>query len=247
MSTLNLIPQDAFTLRPAAERGHVNMGWLRSAHSFSFGSYFDRAHMHFESLRVINDDYIEGGKGFGEHPHQNAEIFSYVLQGALAHKDSMGNGSTVKAGGIQYMSAGAGVRHSEFNPSATDETRLLQIWLLPYEDGGQPRYETLDLTKEDKDGKLKLFLSKDGRHGSIQMKANADVYAANLDGDQSVQFEISDGHKAWVQVAVGEVEVNGMHLQQGDGLAIPTDGLLEFTNGKEADFVFFDFEAEPFN
>ncbi len=116
-----------------------------------------------------------------------------------------------------------------------------------YEDGGQPRYETLDLTKEDKDGKLKLFLSKDGRHGSIQMKANADVYAANLDGDQSVQFEISDGHKAWVQVALGEVEVNGMRLQQGDGLAIPTDGLLEFTNGKEADFVFFDFEAEPFN
>ena len=239
-----LISRENLILRPASERGHVDLGWLRSAHSFSFGSYVDREHVQFESLRVINDDYIIAGEGFPEHPHQNAEIFSYILDGSLAHKDSMGNGSTVSAGGIQYMSAGAGVRHSEFNPSDTEETRLLQIWLLPSELGGEPRYETMDLTPQDKDGKLKLFLSKDGRDGSISMKAKADVYAATLNGGQSFSFEVNEGKKAWVQVARGQLGVNGKKLKEGDGLAVTVGGRLDFSEGRDAEIILFDFHSD---
>ena len=231
-----------FTLRPADARGMADHGWLKSAHSFSFANYYDPNHMQFESLRVINDDRVAGGKGFPMHPHQNAEIFSYVLDGALSHKDTLGNGSTVKAGGVQYMSAGSGVRHSEYNPSETDEMAFLQIWLLPNVQNEAPRYETLDISPEEKDGKLKLFLSKDGRDGSMRIKADADIYAATLDGTQNIAFDLTEGHKAWVQVARGSVCVNGESLGRGDGLAVTIGGRLEFKDAVQAEFLLFDLE-----
>ena len=229
-------------LRAAEDRGMADYGWLKSAHSFSFANYYDPAHLQFESLRVINDDRVAGGNGFPMHAHQNAEIFSYVLDGALSHKDSMGNGSTVKAGGVQYMSAGSGVRHSEFNPSKTEEMAFLQIWLLPNVQNEAPRYETMDIAPEEKDGKLRLFLSKDGRERSMRIKADADIYAAALDGAQSVSFDMPEGHKAWVQVARGSVHVNGTSLRRGDGLAVETSGRLEFRDAENAEFLLFDLE-----
>lgn len=226
-------------LRPAADRGHVDLGWLKSAHSFSFGNYYDPQYINFESLRVINDDQVVGGGGFPMHPHRNAEIFSYVLDGALSHKDTLGNGSTVKAGGVQYMSAGAGVRHSEYNPSDSETMRFLQIWLLPNVEDVPPRYDTMDIAPEDKDGKLKLFLSKDGRDGSMHIRADADIYAATLNGDQQIDFDLQPGQKGWVQVARGKLSVNGQELLRGDGLAIEDAGRLEFRSGDDADIIFF--------
>jgi len=204
--------QDNLTLtkRPAEERGKANFGWLKSAHSFSFGRYYDPKHLGFGNLIVINDDLVAGGKGFGAHPHQNAEIFSYVMGGALEHKDSLGNGSVVSAGGVQYMSAGAGVTHSEFNPSQTEEMRFLQVWLLPEVENTTPAY------------------------------ADASVYAATLRGSQSISQELSAGRKAWVQVADGSVRVNGVTLNKGDGLAVEGSGVLTFDQGQDAEFLVFD-------
>lgn len=238
----NITTQDAltFTKRPADERGKADFGWLKSAHSFSFGQYYDPAHLGFGNLIVINDDLVDGGKGFGAHPHKNAEIFSYVLGGALEHKDSMGNGSVVGAGGVQYMSAGSGVTHSEFNPSETDEMRFLQVWLLPEVENTAPAYDTIDLTPADKDGKLKLFLSKDGRDGSMKTQADVSVYVATLNGGQTITQELPAGRKAWVQVADGAVHVNGVELNKGDGLAIDGSGVLTFDQGQHAEFLFFD-------
>lgn len=230
-------------IRFAEDRGMANHGWLKSAHSFSFASYFHPDHMQFESLRVINDDFVAAGQGFPNHPHRDAEIFSYVLEGALEHKDSMGNGSVVKAGGVQYMSAGGGVTHSEFNPSKSDPVKFLQIWLLPNKQGGTPRYDTLDILAADKDGKLKLFLSKDGRDGSMLIHADADIYAATLDGGQRIETALPEGHKGWVQVAKGAVIVNGESLRKGDGLSIPKAGRLVFEKGYRAELIYFDLEA----
>jgi quercetin 2,3-dioxygenase len=231
-------------LRPADERGMADLGWLQSAHSFSFADYHDPQHVQFENLRVINDDLVAAGKGFGEHPHRDFEIFSYVLEGELEHKDSMGNGSIVPAGGVQYMSAGSGVTHSEFNPSATDRVRLLQTWLLPNVIGEAPCYDTLQIADGDKDGKLKLFLSPDGRDGSIQFKASADIYAATLSGDQAIDFDLRDGRRGWIQVARGSLTVNGQALHEGDGLAVTQSGLLNLSNGEDAEIILFDLEAQ---
>ena len=228
------------TKRPANERGKADFGWLKSAHSFSFGQYYDPEHLGFGNLIVINDDLVDGGKGFGAHPHKNAEIFSYVMGGALEHKDSMGNGSVVSAGGVQYMSAGSGVTHSEFNPSQTNEMRFLQVWLLPEVDNTKPSYDTIDLTPADKDGKLKLFLSKDGRDGSMKTQANASVYAATLNAGQVITHDLLAGRKGWVQVADGSVRVNDVVLSKGDGLAIDGSGTLIFDHGQDAEFLFFD-------
>jgi len=229
-----------FTKRPANERGKADFGWLKSAHSFSFGQYYDPEHTGFGNLIVINDDLVDGGEGFGAHPHKNAEIFSYVLGGALEHKDSMGNGSVVGAGGVQYMSAGSGVIHSEFNPSKTDKMRFLQVWLLPEVENTAPAYDTIDLTPADKDGKLKLFLSKDGRDGSMKTQADASVYAANLKNGQAFTHDFPLGRKGWVQVADGSIRVNEVTLDKGDGLAIEGSGTLTFDQGKDAEFLFFD-------
>lgn len=229
-----------FTKRPALERGKADFGWLKSAHSFSFGQYYDPQHLGFGNLIVINDDLVDGGKGFGAHPHKNAEIFSYVLGGALEHKDSMGNGSVVQAGGVQYMSAGSGVTHSEFNPSQTDEMRFLQVWLLPEVENTKPAYDTIDLTTADKDGKLKLFLSRDGRDGSMTTQADASVYAATLNEGQVIRNDLPVDRKGWVQVASGSVRVNEITLEKGDGLAIDGFGTLVFDQGQDAEFLFFD-------
>ncbi|MDE0970451.1 MAG: pirin family protein [Octadecabacter sp.] len=229
-----------FEKRPANERGKADFGWLKSAHSFSFGQYYDPKHLGFGNLIVINDDIVAGDKGFGQHPHRNAEIFSYVLGGALEHKDSLGNGSVVSEGGVQYMSAGSGVTHSEFNPSQTDQMRFLQVWLLPEVEGTEPAYDTIELTPTDKDGKLKLFLSKDGRDGSMKTQADASVYAAELNVGQAISQNLQAGRKAWVQVAGGSVRVNKITLNKGDGLAIDGSGTLIFDQGQDAEFLFFD-------
>lgn len=243
-STLQNKTASNLRIRPAAERGHVDFGWLKSAHSFSFGQYNDPNHVQFGPLRVINDDEVIGGKGFGMHPHRNAEIFSYVLDGALSHKDTLGNGSTVSAGGIQYMSAGSGVQHSEYNPSETETMRFLQIWLIPNVTDAPPKYDTLDLSPEDKDGKLKLFLSKDGRDGSMHIRSDADIYAATLNGGQVIDFDIQPGNQGWVQIARGALSVNGTRLERGDGLAIEDYGRVTFENGEDAEFIFFDLEIQ---
>ncbi|GLQ19615.1 pirin family protein [Algimonas porphyrae] len=229
------------TLRPAEARGKADHGWLRSAHSFSFANYFDPEHMGFEALRVINDDWVAGGGGFPMHPHRDAEIFSYVLKGGLQHRDSMGNGSTVQAGGVQYMSAGSGVTHSEFNPSQDAPMQFLQVWLLPNVQGAEPRYDTMDISSKDKDGKLSLFLSPDGRDGSMAMRADADIYAATLQGDQTIDHMMGDGTRGWIQIAEGSVTVNGAALRRGDGLAIREAGRLEFRDGEDAELLYFEF------
>ena len=229
-----------FTRRPAEERGKADFGWLKSSHSFSFGQYHDPQHLGFGNLIVINDDLVDGGKGVGAHPHKNAEIFSYVLGGALEHKDSMGNGSVVSEGGVQYMSAGSGVTHSEFNPSLTDEMRFLQVWLLPKVENTKPAYDTIDLMPADKDGKLKLFLSRDGRDGSMTTQADASVYASTLNEGQVITHHLPAGRKGWVQVADGTVRVNEVELNKGDGLAIEGSGTLIFDQGQDAEILFFD-------
>ena len=238
----NIKSQDTlrFTQRPARERGKASFGWLKSAHSFSFGQYHDPQHLGFGNLIVINDDLVDGGKGFGAHPHRNAEIFSYVLDGALEHKDSLGNGSVVAEGGVQYMSAGSGVTHSEFNPSQTDELRFLQVWLLPEVENTKPAYDTIDITQADKDGKLKLFLSRNGCDGSMTTQADASVYAATLKDDQVISHDLPAGRIGWVQVASGSLHVNGQALNKGDGLAIEGFGTLAFDQGQDAEILFFD-------
>jgi len=196
--------------------------------------------MQHGALRVINDDEVAGGGGFPNHPHRDAEIFSYVLEGALEHRDSMGNGSVVEAGGIQYMSAGRGVMHSEFNPSQEKRMRFLQVWLLPSEPGGEPRYETLDLPAEEKRGRLRLFLSPDGRDGSIASRSTARVYAATLDGDDRVEHELASSGRGWVQVARGRLHVNGVALDTGDGVAIDGGGTLVLDQADDAEVLLFD-------
>lgn len=232
--------KQTLTLRPADARGKADFGWLKSAHSFSFGQYHDPNHMNFGVLRVINDDEVEGGGGFPSHPHQDAEIFSYVLEGGLAHEDSMGNGSTVHAGGVQYMSAGSGVSHSEFNPSKTERMRFLQVWLIPEEKGVEPRYDTLDIDSDDKRGKLKLFLSPDGREGSMKTRAKANVFAANVDGDEQIEHDLGTTQRAWVQVANGSVRLNDELLNTGDGVAIEGGGRIIFDHGDKAEILLFE-------
>ena len=232
--------RQTLTLRPADERGRADFGWLKSAHTFSFGQYLDRDHVQFGVLRVINDDEVEGGKGFGAHPHRDAEIFSYVLEGALQHEDSLGNGSVVAAGGVQYMSAGSGVTHSEFNPSKTERMRFLQVWLLPERTGGEPRYETLDIDAAEKRGRLRLFLSPDGEGGSIATRARARVYAATLDGEERIAHDLGSIPKAWLQVARGSLTLNGERLGTGDGLGIEGGGEIVLADGDDAEVLLFE-------
>ena len=234
------VPQDGLRLRPAEERGHADHGWLKSAHTFSFASYHDPAHTGFEALRVINDDRVAPGGGFPTHPHRDAEIFSYVLDGALAHRDTMGTSSTVHAGGVQFMTAGSGVAHSEFNASDAEPVRFLQVWLLPKVRGAKPRYETSQPSAADKAGRLVPIVTEDGRAGGIATHAPADVYAGTFDGDQSAAFEVREGRRAWIQVARGHLTVNGEQLSEGDGLAVTEPGLLTLSEGQGAEVLLFD-------
>jgi redox-sensitive bicupin YhaK (pirin superfamily) len=196
--------------------------------------------MSFEALRVINDDWVAPGGGFPTHPHADAEIFSYVLDGALSHKDTTGAASTVSAGGVQFMTAGSGVAHSEFNASGHEPVRFLQVWLLPKIRGAAPRYETLDVAAEEKSGRLVPIISEDGAAGGIATHAPADVYAATFDGDQSATFDVGEGRRAWVQLARGSLTVNGQRLERGDGLAVLEPGRLTLAEGEGAEVLLFD-------
>src|SRR5689334_16835423 len=211
------------TLRKAAERGHARHGWLDSHHTFSFADYYDPKHMGFRSLRVINDDRVEAGRGFGSHPHRDMEIISYVLEGALAHKDSMGTGAVIKPGDVQRMSAGTGVVHSEFNASKTDEVHFLQIWLMPSQRGIKPGYEQKTFTDDDKRGTLRLVASPDGANGSITIHTDARVYAGLFDKGQTAELPLAPGRGAWVHVARGNIRVNDQTLAEGDGIAIENE------------------------
>jgi quercetin 2,3-dioxygenase len=227
-------------IRRADERGHANHGWLDTYHSFSFADYFDEAHLHYGALRVLNDDRIAGGRGFGAHGHRDMEIVTYVLSGALAHRDSMGNGSTIRPGDVQRMSAGTGVMHSEFNASKDEEAHLLQIWLLPTERGGAPGYEEKRFDDADKRGRLRLIASPDGRDGSVTVQADASIHAALIDGDERAEYAVPAGRRVYVQVARGALEVNGERLSTGDAAMIEAETAVVLAKGEAAEVLLFD-------
>ena len=228
-------------IRPAKERGHANHGWLDTYHTFSFSDYFDPKNMGFRSLRVINEDRVSGGYGFPAHPHQDMEIITYVLEGSLEHKDSMGTGSTIRPGEVQKMSAGTGIRHSEFNPSKTEAVHLLQIWILPEKKGLKPMYEQKAIPAEEKKGKLRLVGSPEGGDGKVTIYQDAKLYATELAAGDSVQHELESGRYAWVQVARGRVSLNGKTLEAGDGAAVTNEQKLELAGvGDKSEVLLFD-------
>ena len=207
-------------IRPQDERGNANFGWLDSKHSFSFGSYYDPNHMGFASLRVINEDKVQPSKGFGTHSHRDMEIISYVLEGELEHKDSIGNGSVIRPGDVQRMSAGTGIAHSEFNASNTNGVHFLQIWLLPEKEGIKPSYEQKHFSLEEKQGKLRLVGSRDGKDNSVTIHQDVNLYVAALNKDETVEHAVANGRSVWVQIARGAVNINSQTLSAGDGAAI---------------------------
>ncbi len=230
-------------LRPAAERGHANHGWLDSYHSFSFAGYQDPQHMGFGPLRVINEDRAAPGSGFGTHGHRDMEIISYVLEGALAHKDSMGTGSTIVPGDVQRMSAGRGVLHSEYNDDQAGSTHFLQIWIEPDVTGIAPSYEQKHFPAEEKRGRLRLIASPDGRAGSVSIHQDALLYAGLFDGAESAKYSLEEGRKGYVHVARGTVQVNGHALRAGD--ALKTDaGPIEIGRGEGAEVLVFDLPGD---
>jgi redox-sensitive bicupin YhaK (pirin superfamily) len=228
------------TLRKSDERGQANFGWLDSRHSFSFGHYHDPKHMGFGPLRVINDDRVAPGGGFATHPHSDMEIISYVLEGGLAHKDSLGTGSVIRPGDVQRMSAGTGIRHSEFNASKTEPVHFLQIWIVPERKGLAPGYEQKAFADAEKRGKLRLVGSRDGRDGSVTIHRDVDLYATLLSAGQAVTHRLSPGRGAWVQVARGSVILNGERLAEGDGVSVSTPGTLHLEGVDDAEALLFD-------
>jgi redox-sensitive bicupin YhaK (pirin superfamily) len=226
--------------RAASSRGTTDLGWLQSRHTFSFGEYYDPEQMGFRSLRVLNDDIVAPGGGFGTHAHRDAEIFSYVIEGELQHKDSMGNGSIIKAGNLQYMSAGSGVRHSEFNPSPKNPVHFLQIWLKPNVSGAEPRYDERKLGGAAKPNALTLLLSGEPGEGAIQMRADARVYFGRLDKGHSLTAELRTGLYAWIHVINGSVRVLDETLTAGDGLAVSNTPRFEVSADADAEFLLFD-------
>jgi redox-sensitive bicupin YhaK (pirin superfamily) len=227
-------------VRKSNERGYADHGWLKSFHTFSFADYHDPEHMGFGSLRVINDDRVQPGKGFGTHGHRDMEIITYILEGALAHKDSMGNGSTIVPGDVQRMSAGKGVMHSEFNASDSELVHLLQIWIEPNVTGIRPSYEEKHFDAASKRGRLRLIASSDAREGSVLMHQDAAVYAALLDGAERIRHELAPARKAYVHVARGKLTVNGQKLEAGDALKASGVAEMVFENGEQAEVILFD-------
>ena len=227
------------TIRKANERRHANYGWLDTYHTFSFGDEYDPQWMGFRSLRVINDDLVMPGMGFGAHPHREMEIITSVWSGAVEHKDSMGHGSVIRPGNIQYMSAGSGVQHSEFNPSKEEALRLLQIWIQPEVKGTTPRYAEKSLTDKPS-GQLHLMISKAGRDGSIGIRQDADLWLAKLEAGQSASHSLAKGRNAWVHVAEGEVVLNGKTLSGGDAAAISDEAKLQLSANKQSQVLLFD-------
>jgi quercetin 2,3-dioxygenase len=227
-------------VRKAAERGHANHGWLDSWHSFSFADYYDPRHMGFGPLRVINEDWIGEGAGFGTHGHRDMEIITYVLEGELAHRDSMGNGSVIRPGNVQRMSAGSGVRHSEFNHSRDGKVHLLQIWIEPNVKGIEPGYEEKHFDAAQKRGALRLIADAEGRGGAVKIHQDAKVYAGLFDGAESAELPVPEGRRFYLHVARGEINANGKLLQAGDALKLQDESGLELKQGKQAEVLLFD-------
>ena len=228
------------TRRPAKARGHKNHGWLNANHTFSFGSYYDPQHMQFRALRVMNEDFVAPGQGFGTHPHDNMEIVTYVLEGALEHRDSMGNGEVLRPGEFQRMSAGTGITHSEFNPSKDEPVHLYQIWLLPEKDGITPSYEQKRFPEEERHNQLRLVASRDQANGSLLIHTDARVYLGTIDQGQSVTQPIAPGRYAWLQVLRGSVTLNGQPLDTSDGAAIANETTLNIEATSNAEVMLFD-------
>jgi len=228
------------TLRPAGERGHANHGWLDSWHSFSFANYQDDSHVHWGPLRVINEDRVAAGRGFGEHGHRDMEIISYVLDGALGHKDSMGTSSSIVPGDVQRMSAGTGVQHSEFNYSEGGTTHFLQIWIIPSRQGVKPSYAQKNFPAEDKRGRLRLVISPDGADGSVDINQDARMYAGLFDGDERAELALAPGRLGYAHVARGEIVVNGRKLAAGDALLFEDEAAVKLSEGKGAEVLVFD-------
>ncbi len=227
-------------IRKAEERGYADHGWLKSFHSFSFADYYDPKFMHFGALRVINDDRITAGMGFGTHGHRDMEIVSYVLDGALAHKDNMGNGSSIRPGDVQRMSAGTGVQHSEFNHSTDQTTHFLQIWIQPNQLGIKPSYEEKHFAEAEKRGKLRLVASADAREGSVKIHADVSMYAGLFDGDETASMKVSTERRAYVHVARGRVNVNGRALHAGDAMKMVGANEVLIGDGEKAEVLVFD-------
>ena len=228
-------------IRPAKERGHADHGWLDTYHTFSFSDYYDPRFMGFRSLRVINEDWVKPGYGFPTHPHRDMEIITYVLEGSLEHKDSMGTGSVIHPGEVQKMSAGTGVRHSEFNHSKSEPVHLLQIWILPEKEGLKPMYEQKTIPAEEKQGKLRLVGSPKGGNGSVTISQDVELYATELAAGQSVEHALEKGRYAWLQVARGKITVNGQELKAGDGAAITAEPKLQLAGvGDSSEVLLFD-------
>jgi hypothetical protein len=226
-------------IRKANERGHAEHGWLDTYHTFSFADYYDPNWMGFRSLRVINDDLVMPGRGFGTHPHRDMEIITYILNGALEHKDSMGNGRVIRTGEVQYISAGSGVQHSEFNPSKDEAVRLLQIWIQPDEKGARPRYAEKSLANAPA-GTFLLIASKTGRDGSIGIRQDADLWMAKLGNGDQVTHKLARGRHGWLHVAEGEVSLNGKQLSGGDAAAVDEESILELSATKPSQVLLFD-------
>lgn len=231
-------------MRRSEARGHAEAGWLNTYHTFSFAGYQDPAFMGFSELRVLNQDRVSPGLGFGTHGHENMEIVSYVLDGVLEHKDSLGNGSQMRPGDVQLMSAGTGVRHSEFNGSKTDPLHFLQMWILPARDGTRPRYEQKNFPEEVRRGQLRLVVSPDGRDGSLTIGQDACLYIGLLDGAERIRHELPKGRDGWVHVARGALTVNGQKLGPGDGAAVTDEPLLQFAAGESAELVLWELPAD---
>ncbi len=228
------------TLRKASERGRADHGWLKSWHSFSFADYYDPAYEQFSSLRVINDDTVAAGQGFGTHGHRDMEILSYVLSGSLQHRDNLGNGKVMTYGEVQLMSAGTGVQHSEFNPSSSEEVHFLQIWLIPDQTGTKPGYQQKYFSTEVKRGRWCLLISPDGAEGSLKVHQNARVFATLLNGEERLSYTLDQGRHAYMHVAQGSVKVADYFLSAGDALMISDETVINVENGVEAELLLFD-------
>ncbi|PLC53387.1 quercetin 2,3-dioxygenase [Pollutimonas nitritireducens] len=227
-------------IRKASDRGHARHGWLNSHHTFSFAEYYDQQHMGWSHLRVINDDTVQSGEGFGTHGHRDMEIISYVLEGALEHKDSMGSGSVIRPGDVQVMSAGTGVRHSEFNHSRTEPVHFLQIWIVPKFSGLRPNYQEKHYNEAQKRGKLCLVASPDGSNGSLAIAQDARMLAGLLDGSERVDYAVAPGRHAYLHVARGALTLNGLALEAGDGVKIADETQLVLADGNNAEVLLFD-------
>lgn len=233
--------------RLSEQRGLGDHGWLHSRHTFSFASYFDPKQVGFSDLLVINDDNVAASRGFGAHPHSNMEIISYVLQGELAHKDSMGTGSVIVPGDVQLMSAGSGVTHSEFNNSATDGVHFLQIWIVPAENGTEPGYQQVSVTDSEKRGNLRLIVSPTGEHNALRVRQDMKIYAGLFDGAEQQTVALDAERYAYIHVARGGITINGMRFKEGDGARIRNESSLTFTDGKDAELLLFDLRPVEVN